>query len=301
MEKVYLLLRNNKECGPLSYTQLLSQALVPTDLIWIEGESASWMTPAELEEYNKKKALQVNIRPVPAVVPAAAHIPPPAKLPFSFANAHSFSAIETKPNRKHSLADKTVLLPKEGIDVRIHKKGVKLVSLDQLAGSAFIALVVTTAWFGRHQFFAGKQQSLSFVTPSAFMSEQSFAAKKQIVPAIADTIQYMQDSTIPVIGAPIPRKAATVTKNNPTHLNNQPEEEVAVQEELKTADAAVTKPEVPIVEPAPVIKVEKEPEAVKSVPEQTTDTSAGEEVMKKKSLGQALKGIFRKKNKTSEE
>jgi hypothetical protein len=49
--KTYLLLRNNKQTGPHTLDELLSMVLRSQDLIWIEGQSASWRYPAELDEF----------------------------------------------------------------------------------------------------------------------------------------------------------------------------------------------------------------------------------------------------------
>jgi hypothetical protein len=46
----YLLLRNNKQSGPLSKEQLLQLGLKPYDLVWLEGKSAAWRYPSELPE-----------------------------------------------------------------------------------------------------------------------------------------------------------------------------------------------------------------------------------------------------------
>jgi hypothetical protein len=46
----YLLLRNNKESGPFSLQQLISMTLKPYDLVWVEGKSAAWRYPGEIEE-----------------------------------------------------------------------------------------------------------------------------------------------------------------------------------------------------------------------------------------------------------
>ncbi|MCC7399926.1 MAG: hypothetical protein IT214_00415 [Chitinophagaceae bacterium] len=46
----YLLLRNNKESGPYSLNDLLNLNLKAYDLVWIEGKSAAWRYPSEVEE-----------------------------------------------------------------------------------------------------------------------------------------------------------------------------------------------------------------------------------------------------------
>jgi hypothetical protein len=46
----YLLLRDNKESGPYSFDELKNKGLKPYDLVWIEGKSAAWRYPSEVEE-----------------------------------------------------------------------------------------------------------------------------------------------------------------------------------------------------------------------------------------------------------
>jgi hypothetical protein len=49
MQKIYLLLRSNKQSGPHTLDELLSFGLKPHDLIWVEGRSAAWAYPSEIE------------------------------------------------------------------------------------------------------------------------------------------------------------------------------------------------------------------------------------------------------------
>jgi hypothetical protein len=46
----YLLLRNNKESGPHTLEELVSQGLKPYDLVWVNGKSAAWRYPGEITE-----------------------------------------------------------------------------------------------------------------------------------------------------------------------------------------------------------------------------------------------------------
>lgn len=46
----YLLLRNNKESGPYSLSELQTKGLKAYDLVWVEGKSAAWRYPSEVEE-----------------------------------------------------------------------------------------------------------------------------------------------------------------------------------------------------------------------------------------------------------
>jgi hypothetical protein len=47
---MYLLLRNNKQSGPYSVEDLKSMGLKAYDLVWLEGKSAAWRYPCEMEE-----------------------------------------------------------------------------------------------------------------------------------------------------------------------------------------------------------------------------------------------------------
>lgn len=46
----YLLLRNNKESGPYNLDQVVKMGLKKYDLVWVEGKSAAWRYPGEIEE-----------------------------------------------------------------------------------------------------------------------------------------------------------------------------------------------------------------------------------------------------------
>jgi hypothetical protein len=52
-DRIYRLLRNNKEEGPLTAEELVSKQLRTYDLIWINGRSAGWSYPGELSEFKK--------------------------------------------------------------------------------------------------------------------------------------------------------------------------------------------------------------------------------------------------------
>jgi hypothetical protein len=46
----YILLRNNKENGPLSLDQIRNMGLRANDLVWVEGQSVCWLNPGEIKE-----------------------------------------------------------------------------------------------------------------------------------------------------------------------------------------------------------------------------------------------------------
>lgn len=49
--KIYRLLRSNKEQGPFSREELVAKDLKPYDLIWADGHSAAWSYPGEMAEF----------------------------------------------------------------------------------------------------------------------------------------------------------------------------------------------------------------------------------------------------------
>jgi hypothetical protein len=47
---MYLLLRDNKQSGPYSLDELKEKGLKAYDLVWVDGRSAAWRYPSEIEE-----------------------------------------------------------------------------------------------------------------------------------------------------------------------------------------------------------------------------------------------------------
>ena len=50
---MYFLLRNNQQTGPFTAEELRAKALKAFDLVWIDGKSAAWRYPGEIEELKK--------------------------------------------------------------------------------------------------------------------------------------------------------------------------------------------------------------------------------------------------------
>lgn len=46
----YLLLRDNKQSGPFTATEMIAKGIKAYDLVWLEGKSAAWRYPSEIEE-----------------------------------------------------------------------------------------------------------------------------------------------------------------------------------------------------------------------------------------------------------
>jgi len=58
----YLLLRSNKQSGPYTLDQIRAIGLKAYDLIWIEGRSAAWRYPGEVDEF---KSFAPNVEEQP--------------------------------------------------------------------------------------------------------------------------------------------------------------------------------------------------------------------------------------------
>lgn len=71
MQKIYVLLRQDKQTGPYSLQELLQFDLKPYDLIWIEGQSAGWYYPQEIAALHPYlRFLPKKHAPIPQVPPA---------------------------------------------------------------------------------------------------------------------------------------------------------------------------------------------------------------------------------------
>ena len=49
--KQYRLLRDNKETGPYAAEELIQSGLKKYDLIWVDGKSAAWRYPCEIDVF----------------------------------------------------------------------------------------------------------------------------------------------------------------------------------------------------------------------------------------------------------
>ncbi len=80
MQKIYSLLRDNKQTGPYTLEELVDLNLKPFDLIWIEGKSGGWSYPSEIDalkpfladpQTKESTPIQKSNEPVEVTDPAA--------------------------------------------------------------------------------------------------------------------------------------------------------------------------------------------------------------------------------------
>src|SRR5688572_28833360 len=93
MQKIYSLLRSNKQSGPYTLEELLQLNLKPFDLVWVEGKSAGWNYPTEIESLK----IYVSTAANPIEKRETANSVEPTS-PFIPINE---TTIPSKPNSKH--------------------------------------------------------------------------------------------------------------------------------------------------------------------------------------------------------
>ena len=98
----YLLLRDNKQFGPLTLDELKQKGFKAYDLVWVEGKSAAWRYPSEIEElkafapvveeqpfdrfYKRPPAENKNSTVVQKEIPQAREEPKPAIVEKQYVN-----------------------------------------------------------------------------------------------------------------------------------------------------------------------------------------------------------------------
>lgn len=95
MHKVYLLLRNNKQNGPYSLDELVQLGLKPYDLVWVEGKSAGWRYPGEID------ALKPYVTTPPQQVAKDVQYEAPAPRPQNSTNLHNEGPAPSRPAGRH--------------------------------------------------------------------------------------------------------------------------------------------------------------------------------------------------------
>ena len=98
----YLLLRDNKESGPYTADEIITKGIKPYDLVWMEGKSAAWRYPSEIEELKP-------YAPVIEEQPFDRFYKKPAESPVSAEQTYTLPAAVYTPIS----SDHTPYLPKE--------------------------------------------------------------------------------------------------------------------------------------------------------------------------------------------
>ena len=314
MQKVYLVLRHNRQQGPFTLTELLALPLLPTDLIWVEGQSTAWSYPAEI------RALQPYLQPtgdgqITAPLPSKTEkgekqlaqkekkifVSLPFRPQSKATNAHKGpeDALEQKAEalRQRALAHSSAspAVKKEKIESRLHqptaeqaatnsnwalpaKKKKKLVTVNSQALLVAALLVVFGA--GGWWLLADKEQA------PAVSTKVDNEAVTNALPIAQPNEEHTR--TVTEVQEPVAAGKVDQRENKPFSTPSQP---------LKSNEA-IPQPQ--------TAEFETEIEA----PVKATDTEASvEDVLEneapaqnRKSIGQAIDGFFEKfKNKSADE
>jgi hypothetical protein len=327
MEKIYLLLRKNQQTGPYTYEELLQQQLVPTDLIWVEGKSAVWLIPSELNTFiathtNTKKT---NPDAVNHGGQTVAPHRPSGEIPWyqkkrspedeleeralavreraQAAADHSYYPVTPATHtrrRKHMVyqeEDSPVLL-------EVHTLHKKNVSLPQLIAAGVITALVVTGWYNREALNIVRSQQTEVsqaAAPVTFQVTLPTPSPKPTLSVVVDTLaDKAQDTAYPtsIAASSVPVQQIKPVK---TEVKQNITQEPVAAPALVKSTPAEKKEEIVVDTAAATAKMEKK-ETVDTTMEQAENNTTAEQVTerKKKGLGQAIKKIFKKKKKDNE-
>jgi hypothetical protein len=335
MKKVFLLLRDNTQLGPFTIDELLQQKLSNNDLIWVEGYSLAWSLPSELDLL---KLSSLGTAPVTDAKPFTPHANQPNKAenaanPVPIKNKKKRKWAEediegrAEEIRRRTLeyvsSKKTTSSPlitdddirsytrTPDIDFVVHKK-TRGVSAN-FVGAVLVALMLVAGWYGKDKLFIAENNSgisTKAVAPqiipissavqmqpsqnesAAFISEE---AEDSIV---TEEPQDIQKSYVPP-AKPVEKPVVAATE---TDVNNIKIEDLTKTEKPLVVANEDKKSEVEKKETA---TVSSKPDSLKrDSSKNKVETKSIEETEvsteKKKTLGKAIKGIFKKKKKDTD-
>ena len=280
MEKVYLVLRNNRESGPFTIGELLQQQLKPTDLVWIEGHSHSWSPVSSLKlipsqdtdipKIPETKAVQVSLtNPVDSTSNYTASQKTAAPAAYAIQREDEILFIDHRKEKKKNLIEWT--------------SGIAVVG--------FIAVCLV----GGIQFFRPKKEIPATVA-TQIISDESNKAKSVPAPTRSITNYFPQD-TVAVPASPVSTHPQTPGKKRVTERAKP--QMAALITEIESETSSTENKEEDKTEKAEVVPQKLLVENKLVVPASSNDTEV-DSPEKKKSLGTALKGLFKKKKKDGE-
>jgi hypothetical protein len=325
MEKVYLILRNNVQEGPFTSAELLQQGLKPKDLVWVEGKSIAWVYVKDLKEINQisGSSIQTEAKLTHSSVTSfqkekrsvekkrtdlifSDDLEQRAELIRQRAEAFAKEHPErtyTPPFRNEQKTPELYEVER-AIDLVIHKRSHVTISAGQLLMVAIATTVLTAAWNGKVSLIPQKTNSsyTSIASAPSIFTIQPKKAEVLPVPVseLAETISNTSESS----------HAAMISVNQKIRKQAVqlpvPEKTIAFQETSTSSTAATAfaaNTSTPLNKDESPVK--DQPEAIKNseVKENNVidELTSSETHEKKKTLGEAIKGIFKKKKKDKEE
>ncbi|HZH95218.1 MAG TPA: hypothetical protein VEY06_05000 [Flavisolibacter sp.] len=295
MQKVYFLLRNNVHMGPYNLSELEQQSWQPNDLIWIEGESTSWSAPPGIAGPQSQNNKQQNISQKPGAADNGQR-----KIWVQMPRRES-PELERDEVRNHVSAQRNTPAPspiresrspnrqkdRDDVELIIHKKSRHTVSLAQLFAILGITVLTVLAWKSNFT-LTPQQENISYAAKPVIFTAAPPPVKVNNVaaPISDDTFGVAKENLVPP-SPPMDQKNVTVQKpakrKKASRALSLPSEGVP---SMGTTDATKSSAE--------VITKEEVPPSEELTPPPAEDASTIKPE-KKKTIGQAIRGIFKKK------
>jgi hypothetical protein len=288
MQRVYLLLRNNRQTGPFTIDELLQQQLRASDMLWIEGKSTAWSYIAELELFpsvTETKAAEHTGDEGDEIEKKAEEI---RKRALASARTGFYGYHPAQTAHDHARHQNPYLQEEEAIDFVDHRKEKRNI-VSELVMTCFIIVLFAGGLYKGNSLFREKKGLENSVVTKIVSGDTHTAVQKkeaagehQVVTGIAalqDTASLIPEER------PKPR-TETVKKSAQQKMKHIPAINLA---NLNTA--AKTEEEIIV----PPVQDEAVPEKQVALPQANEKTAEPE---KKKGF---LKGLFRKKKKTEDQ
>lgn len=288
MERIYLLLRNNRQSGPFTLGELLQHQVLPSDMIWVEGKSTAWTYLSELELTPFAKTAettdQTNEVKVGDEIERKAEELRQRILstsPKTYFQNHT-PEIETFKS-PHRLDDKI-----EFVDYRKERKLKKSTAMAELLLTFLVVGLLAVGIYKSKTFFGARHDERNSVATELNSNDQHAAQKKsetkQIIKASAIDTAKNEDS---LLALQVARQKFSAERRVVTDSARAVQRR-ALNQQKKKDEVTVQK----IVIPNETVKQEEDTpvktEIVSSVPE----IKIGEPVKEKKGF---LRGLFKKK------
>ncbi|MGZ8538935.1 MAG: hypothetical protein ACXWV9_11760 [Flavisolibacter sp.] len=320
MDKVYLILRNNRQTGPYTIGELLQQQLRLTDMIWIEGTSTAWAYLSEMQlnpsienvsskEEKSRVVIEPAKRPTTSSTPAVPEnntpkrrSSPPDEIERkaeelrkqAFSAGPHYSRF-TDPQINFEEFHSRVLIPvEEEIDFVDHREQKKLPVLEIVSG-VFVTAFVVACFFGGRSLIVNQQSAPPTIVAAKEVSTTEYQAKT-LLPATTAITLVTNNEVIETVDSKIVDSAAITKKTKPKTLRPNS----SIQSKIKSGSAekliepiaAITKKEENSVSIPEVIPSEEETKKAetekKDLAQQTVSINSEAQAEEKK------KGLFKK-------
>jgi hypothetical protein len=295
MKKVYLLLRNNHERGPFTVEELLQQHLRPTDLIWVEGWSQAWSYPSEIPE------LRPFFGGAPYTLPSVHYQITGSsnnddielraeeirqKILSFTPKYYSSQTRQQKPSGNYSIP----ALKEDEIEFIDHRK--KETHAFEWLSAAMVTLVVAAGFFGGQRFILGKKHTGNSIVTRSVNADTHAAKSFPVKPVMKPQVTALP----PIDSTTMAQDSLLATAKHAVAITTKPLKPKDTAKKMPVKDTVTNT--VAITEVSPPVLAEPEPNPAEQAKKDTV-VQAPEE--KKKTFGQVLKGLFKKKKKNQEQ